>query len=814
MTIKTILSSIRSGHLRENIEQAFGSWGHIAYRYAWLIIIIAAICLAITLPQIRHLKIDATMEAFFYEDDPARILYNDFRDQFGRDDKTFIAIEADDIFSLPTLNKLRQIHRALEEEVPMVYQVESLINARQTVGVGDELVVGEFLEDWPSTEEEAARLKAYALSNPTYLNYLISPDGKVAALMVQNDVYASLGSDEAAMAGFDGMLEDGEERDGSNGAYFDAEQNTAIMKAIDIIKARFDSPGFRVYPAGGPYMTAWFLDAITVGMAKYTGLAVLCIAVFLFLIFRRVAMIFLPLTVSVLSMLYAVAVTAVLGITVSFSMQIVPSFLIAVGVGNSVHLFTIFYQALHRGESKENALAYALQHSGLAIFMTGITTAGGLLSFLSSNMKSVAEFGLMTPMGVMFALFFSLILLPALIAVFPVKLGKREDSNHSFARRIILRLGDFSTQKPHFVLAVWLVLIVAGLVGASKITFSFYAYNNLPAEHSILDAMGKMDKNLAGAGPMELVFDTGRIDGVKDPDFLNKLNEITLFAELFEVNDYSFKKVVSIVDVNKEIHQALHENDSEFYRIPQDKQLIAQELLLFENSGVEDLELLVDSEFRTARMTLIAPIIDGVFYGPIREELMLGVENILDGKYSVKSTGIMDLSFKVFNELYVSMTNTYVLAFMIITPLMVLLIGNIKLGLVSMIPNLAPIIITLGVMGQAGIFLSAATLLTGSIALGLVVDDTIHFMHNFQRYYHRSGDVQAAVRKTLETTGQAIFFTTMVLTTAFMVFVFHEVVEWQYFGFVTGLCVFIALFADVTLAPALVSVLYRKREVN
>jgi hypothetical protein len=813
MTIKKLYQTIRSGDLRENIEQAFGQWGHIAYRRAWLIILLAVICLAITLPQIKHLKIDATMEAFFYEDDPARIFYNQFRDQFGRDDKSFIAIETDDIFTLESLNKLRAIHEALEEEVPLLYEVESLVNARQTFGDGDELVVGEFLEEWPETEEEALLLKQRALANPVYVNHLISPDGRVAALQVQNNVYAASSDDAAAIASFDEVVESEIAPDQYIAySYLSAEQNTEIMLAIERVVSRFDSPGFRAYPAGGPYMTAWFLDTIRHGMVKHTALAVLCIAIFLFVIFRRVAMLFLPLTISILSMLYAVAVTAVLGITVSFSMQIVPSFLIAVGVGNSVHLFTIFYQALNRGESKENALSYALQHSGLAIFMTGITTAGGLLSFLSSNMKSVAEFGLMTPMGVLFALFFSLVLLPALIAVFPVKAEKKVRANDSLVRRWIISAGGYATRNPWQVLAVWSLLIVLGIAGAEKLKFSFYAYNNLPANHPILFAMKKLDAHLSGAGALELVFDTGRVDGVKDPDFLHKLNAISMLASNFEVNGYSFKKVVSIIDINKEIHQALHENNPEYYRIPDNKALIAQELLLFENSGVDDLGLIVDSEFRTTRMTLVAPIVDGVTYKPILDALMAGIEEILAGKHTVRTTGIMDLSFKIFSELYVSMSNTYVLAFLIITPMMILLIGNLKLGLISMIPNLAPIIITLGVMGQFDIFLTGATLLTGSIALGLVVDDTIHFMHNFQRYYQRSSDVELAVRQTLETTGQAIFFTTMVLTTAFMVFVFHEVLEWKYFGFVTGFCIFVALFADILLAPALVSVLYRKKK--
>jgi predicted RND superfamily exporter protein len=201
-----------------------------------------------------------------------------------------------------------------------------------------------------------------------------------------------------------------------------------------------------------------------------------------------------------------------------------------------------------------------------------------------------------------------------------------------------------------------------------------------------------------------------------------------------------------------------------------------------------------------------------VVFAPVIKKFMKEVNEILGEQYTAFSTGIMDLSFNIFREMQFSMAKTYVIALMVITPLMILLIGSVKIGLVSMLPNLAPIIITLGVMSLVGIDLTAATLLTGSIAIGLVVDDTIHFMHNFRRFFGQTGCVQQAIHKTLETTGQAITFTTIVLTSAFMIFMLNEVSEWAYFGFITGFCISIALLADLLLAPALVTLLFHDRQ--
>ena len=334
-------------------------------------------------------------------------------------------------------------------------------------------------------------------------------------------------------------------------------------------------------------------------------------------------------------------------------------------------------------------------------------------------------------------------------------------------------------------------------------------YDNLPPHHFLLDATKKVDEQMSGSGPFEMVFDSGRPGGVKDPQFLKRLEKIYDIIEKYE-----FKKAISIVDINKELHQALNENNPTYYAIPDDPQLVAQELLLFENSGADDLEKLVDSQFRYARVTLLGPMQDGILLKPRLEQMLQEIHGILGSEYTAKNTGILRLSVDIFTNMQYTMAWSYVISFLIITPLMIFLIGSVRVGLISMLPNLAPIIITLGVMGGMDIYLTGATLLTGSIAIGLVVDDTIHFMHNFQRYFARYGNSEKAIRLTLESTGQAIFFTSTILSSAFFIFMLNEVLEWAHFGFITGFCIIVALFADIFLAPALVTLLFRKKQIN
>ena len=182
------------------------------------------------------------------------------------------------------------------------------------------------------------------------------------------------------------------------------------------------------------------------------------------------------------------------------------------------------------------------------------------------------------------------------------------------------------------------------------------------------------------------------------------------------------------------------------------------------------------------------------------------MRGIMGDHASITTTGLMALLSRTFSAVTYSMAKTYVAAFIIITPMMMFLVGSVRMGLVSMIPNLAPILITIGIMGWAGIPLDLFTLLIGCIAIGLAVDDTIHFMHNFRRYYEQSGDVDQAVRETLLSAGQAMLFTTLTLSMGFFIYMLASMTNMILFGLLTGFTILMAFIADVVLAPALMAI--------
>ena len=794
--------------IRDAFELLFESWGHLVYRRAWATIGITLVVVIALASQLSRLEVDTSTEGFLPEGDSVRLAYDSFREQFGRDEIIVLAVRGPEVFDLVFLDKLRALHEEIEAEVPYLEDITSLVNARHTRGIGDELVVGDFLEDWPETAEELETLRRQALSNPLYINQLISTDGRLTTVLIETDAFSSVGISVDELAGFDGA--ETAEQTKEERPFITGEENTQIVTAIRAVVERHQSPDFGIYMAGNPVMIDQVMRAMLADMGLFAGLALIAISLLLALLFRSLRVVALSLVVSVLAVICSLAVMGLIGMPLTSPTQIMPSFLLAVGVGNSVHVLVIYLQARGRGDDVEAALVYALGHSGLAIVMTALTTAGGLLSFLTAEIAPVADVGVICPIGTLIALVFSLVLLPALIAVVPIDV-KTEAGSPTFTllRNIPIRCGDLGTRYPVMTCLLWGLILSLSLLGAMRVGFSHDPIKWFAVDHPLRLATELINEELSGSISLEVLVDSGRLNGLQDPDLLKRMDAMQRHAEQVHVGELFVGKTVSLADVTKEIHQALNENRAEYYAIPEDRNLVAQELLLFENSGSDDLEDVVDSQFRVGRLTLKLPMVDAIGFDDLFLALEPRFNEILGDAGTYTITGVWSILGRTIIALVDSLSRTYVMAFAIIAPLMIILLGSLRLGLLSMIPNVSAILVTLGFMGWSAIPLDAFTLMVGSIALGLAVDDTIHFMHNFRRAYGRLGDAQAAVRMTLESTGQALFFTSLVLTTGFFIYMFAAMKNLFYFGLLTGIAIAVAFLANVTLTPALVTLVAR-----
>ena len=795
--------------MRTVIDESFALFGRFVYRnrIKTLAAMLAAVLAMVS--QLPHLRMDTSTEGFLHDDDPALLQYNAFRDQFGRDEMVIIAVKPKDVFDLVFLTKLKDFHAELASGVPHLDDITSLVNARNTRGAKDRLIVEDLLKEFPQNEKDLAALKARVLANPIYRNLLISEDGTFTTIVIKTNSYSSAGASDDALAGFD----DGD-RAPAPRQYLTDIENDEVVRAVRAISAKYDGPGFPLSIAGSPVVTYDLKQAMMKDMRKFMAMAVLVIAAVLYILFRRLSGVLLPLLIVIVTLLSTFGLMAFFGTAIKLPTQILPSFLLAVCVGASVHVLAIFFDRFRHTGDKEGAIVHAVGHSGLAVVMTSLTTAGGLLSFATAQIAPIADLGVFAAAGVMLSLLYTIILLPAVLSLVPIKskTAEADKARHAKMDAILAGIADFATSRPRTILAAGAVLTVIAILASTQIRFSHNPLTWLNKNMPIRQATTTIDKEMRGSVALEVIADFGKPNGLYEPEHLNRLN--TLGAEVGAINEGELfvGKTIAVTDILKEINQALNENRTKFYSIPQDRTLVAQEFLLFENSGSDDLEDVVDSQFSKTRVTVKLPWIDATLYRDFISSMEKRFREAFGNEAAITVTGMIPLFGATVHAAMDSAAKSYVYALVIITLLMILFIGNFRMGLVSMIPNVMPIMLTMGLMGLFDIPMDMFNMLIGSIAIGLAVDDTIHFLHNFRRYFHETGDAREAVRLTFLSTGRAMFVTSVVLSAGFFIFTMASMHNIQRFGVLTAFTIITALAADFLISPALMMVLHKPKE--
>ncbi len=791
--------------MHDKLENMMGRFGAFVHDNPIKVIVVILLLLAAPISHVPQIKMDTSTEGFMHPDDPVLLTYNEFRAQFGRDERIVLAIKSDDIFTVDFLTTLRDLHEELEEKVPYLDDITSLYNVRNTRGEGDKLITDDLLEPMPTTEVQVAVIKKQAMASHFYKDLLLSQDGKMTTIVIETDAYSHVGEVElSAEDAFDeGFGDDNATVTEKERMFLSDQENAELLKIVHVIVDRYKEKGLEIYVAGSPAVNNSLKAQMKADMQKFTRITFLIIIIFLFAIFRRISAVVYPLIVIILSLLTTVGMMSWVGAAFKLPTQIVPSLLLAVSVGATVHILSIFFDALNKHGNKKEAISHTLRHSGLAIAMTSVTTAIGVGSFSGSEVAPISDLGIFASFGVMVSLLLTLTLLPALLSITNLKQKPKKVIGKFDELMGILALFPIKYYKG--ILIGSAILVAFSLFAASQVHLSHNPLYWFQPDNENRVSTEVIDAKMNGTVTIEVVIDTGVENGWNDPERLRKLNAMSARMEAYVDTHTHIGKVVSLASIVKETNRALHENKEEAYVIPKDASLVSQELLLFENSGSDDLEDVVDSQFSKARVTIKLPWTDAIKAVGVLEYVKNEAIKTFP-KDKVDSTGMIPLLINTLSNAVHSSVASYFIAFVLISFMMMLILGSVRMGLLSMIPNLAPIIVGLLLMYMFSIPLDMFTLLIGSIAIGLVVDDTIHFLHNFRRYYLETGDSEKSIQMTFLTTGKAMVITTIVLSLGFYSYLMADMISVQNFGFLTGTVIVFALLSDLLLAPALMIV--------
>ncbi len=754
-------------------------------RFKWLVIVLSLLAVMAMGFGAQFLTFTNDYRVFFSKENPQLLAFENLQDTYSKNDNVMMVLVPEDgnVFTGKTLKAVIWLTEQAWQTT-FSTRVDSITNYQHTYAEGDDLIVQDlvFAED-ELTEQRLQQVREIAINEPLLVNRLISPSAHVTGVNVTIELK-------------------GEEP---------TTENPKVVNFVRDLKQKFMQkfPGIDVKLTGIIMMNQAFPEAQQYDM-KY--LVPLMFGVFIIVLFFWVKGFSGTLTtlfVIVFSIVGAMGLAGWMGIALtppSFSaVMIIPTMSIA----HSVHILMNFIIAIHQGESRHEAMVDSLRINMQPVFLTTVTTAIGFLSMNFSDAPPFRDLGNIVAMGVVVAYLLSISFLPAMMMVLPVK-EKVMDTHSS---RLMVVLAEFVIARRKSLLigmGVFIVLMIS-FVPSNELNDEFTKYFSTEIEFR-RDADFASD-NLSGLYLIDYSLASGEAGGVSNPEFLTKVESLAnWFREQPEVIHVNV-----LTDIFKRLNRNLHGDDADWYKLPGQRDLAAQYLLLYEMSLPYGLDLnnQINVDKSSTRMTVMlynmstsaVIALENRAQQWLRDNAPATMQN--DG-----ASPTLMFSHIGFRNIRAMLTGTSV-ALVLISIILIFALRSFKIGLISLVPNLVPAGMAFGLwgitVGQVGLALSVVTGMT----LGIVVDDTVHFLSKYLRARREKGlDAKDAVRYAFSTVGLALVATSIVLALGFMVLTRSAFLLNADMGLMTAATITFALIADFMLLPTLLMALDKKEIKN
>lgn len=750
--------------------------------------------------NLRFITLDTDIENFIASDAPARVTYNQVKETFGRNDIAVIGLSGD-VLSESFLADLQDISSALER-ITNVEDVISLFTLPYQIGTDEGLLVEDLINDIPQSEQQWLALKNRINNSKQARDLLLNQDFTATTIIVKPRTYQAVEMAEDLSFDTDFSFDQADPAPNERIA-ITADESKAVITGIEQLLASY--PQYQPQLAGMPVLTQQLEAAMQSEMLTFIRLTILLIAIALLLFFRRFFAVIAPLAAVVTALVLTMSTLALAGQPVQLPLIMLPSFLLAIAIGDAVHLLTHFYRKLNTGESRISAMRHAIEQTAIPMFLTSLTTAAGLLSLAFGDMVPLRNLGIFGAFGVIAAFVLTITLIPILAALVSTKpQSKRND--HS---PLMTKFANLAWHHSGKFALIWLLAVVVAFSQIVQLSFSYDPMAWMPDDMPVKIATKVIDENLGGTINVEIVLDTGRADGVKSPEFLQTMASWQQGVQLeFE----EIGGVNSIIDVIQDTHKALNPEQTDAFDLPPTEQLVNQELFLFETNAAGELGTFVDSTYQVTKATITLPWQDIMEYEILFNQLRASTNNAFNGQASVQASGMLALMADTLSALAVTTAESYGAATLAIAAMLMVLLASIRLGALAMLPNLAPIIVVMGMMVPIGIPLDMFTMLVATIAIGITVDNTVHFTHHFRQAHQRGESVQTSLTQAFQGAGKALLTTSIVLACGFYVFLFSEMKSVFNLGFLSGTAFLLAMLSNFTITPFLLKWYYRAEQ--
>lgn len=718
------------------------------------------------------------------DDDPMYLDYLDFQKRFGEDGNIMvIGMQNHSLFDLSLFNDWYK----LGQEIKSIDGIENIISVPHAqVLIRDpdtrKLKLRPLVSEMPHTQSEVDSIRQQFLDLPFYQGLIYNPKTHATIMGLT----------------FDPQKLDSKARLG---------MVDTILTYCDAFQAQHTNTD--LHYSGLPYLRTYNMITIRKELTRFLILAMVILAAILFVLFRNIYAVIFPLIVVVFGAIWSVGTLALLGYKITILTGLLPTLIVVIGIPNCVYMLNMYHGEFKKHGNKQKALARTIAKIGRVTFFTNLTTAIGFGVFFLANTELLDEFGLVAFLNILATFLISVIAIPVMFSYLPEPKSKHTMHLDAKVLNFILdRFEVWAKRHRRKVYAIFGSILAVALVGVIQLKSEGYILDDVSKKSTVYRDLKFFERNFDGIMPFEISIDSKRERGATNLNFVRKVAQLSDSLQSMPV----FSKPLSVADGFKFLMQAYYNGNPNGYRLPTNFEMSQNASLRsflknadLDGGGIGLASSFIDSSGQVARLSVQMADIGSDSLPKLLTHVRPVVDSIFPpDKYDVNITGTSIIAIEGFNFLIDGLILSVGLAFILISLIMAYLFRSVKMLILALIPNIIPLIVTAGIMGWLHISLKPSTVLIFSVAFGISVDYTIHFLAKYrQELYRHNWDITRTVATSLRETGVSMIYTSLILFCGFIVFTGSEFQGTANLGRLTSITLIVAMLSNLVFLPSL-----------
>ncbi len=748
------------------------------YKYIMVAIVLLSLPMGYYFTQYKFFN---HIDIFFDASDPNLQFYKNFQKRYGNEELGVILFKAPDgtVFNERVITVIRSISAQLKE-ADGVQRVFSLTEAKEAQAEGNTIRFVNIIPKGEIAPTAYDPLKHKVLKNPVVVNSLVSKDGATTAILFELKPTS------------------------------DNEKKRELLQRIMAFSLKAAGDAVRLHFAGVPYVEVEMNILSKRDFLVFTPITFFLIFIVVAFMLKRISLALLCQMNLLLTLVWAIGFFSMMGESFNMVTVIMGAILLAIAVADSIHILAHYREADAYHDNHDDAIRHTLKSIWMPCLLTSLTTAVGFFSFLTSTIRPVKVLGLYAGIGVLIAYLVTLTFIPVMLIMLKGGANGRSAApaadpfavrESSRFMKALDRMSDFTLARYRFVFVGLIIILALTVAGALRIKFETNTMNYLPDDNRIKTDINFIEEQFAGTIPFVMLvqakspeYDFTHPESLRLVDTIQRdmMKAITHYSTSFSLSDYF-----------KEIHQAFNDGDERFRAIPDNRRDIVD---YYELADSEVIDRIVSPDRMETRLSFQSKWGSNETAKEYHNYIVGYMDKAIGEHYTYKITGLSSMYLNMEFNLKESQIKSILTSFVLIFVMMYFVCGTFWLTVISMVANVFPIVVTLGIMGWFGIPLDVSTIMVASVTIGIAVDDTIHIVTWLRRHAGSGEKLPDAIRKTYRDVGKPVIITSLVLFFGFMILILGSIKPTQAFGMLTAFSMLFALIGDLFILPALILV--------